>query len=77
VVDFNGDGEITKKELQNGFESMTNDWKALRRSWTGHETVSRAYEISMRILYIIIGVIMWMIVFSIDPLTVLAPIVSS
>jgi hypothetical protein len=77
LVDVNGDGEITVKEMVYGFEAMMKDWKALKRSWSGHETLSRAYHISTGVVYIIIGFILWMIVFDLSYKNVLLPLVSS
>ena len=76
AVDVNGDGYVTSKELQSGIQTMIKDWKSLKLSWTGHETVSRAYHISTLVLYILIGIIMWMVVFGISYRDVLLPFVS-
>lgn len=72
---MNGDGQITLKELQVGFSSMIKDWKTLKRSWSGHETVSRAFHISTLVVYCLMSFVLWMVVFSVSPQKVLLPLV--
>ena len=50
------------------------DWKTLRRSWLGHETVSRAYHISTMVMYSILSFALFMIVFGLSITNVLLPL---
>ena len=74
---MNGDGSVTSKELQSGIETMIKDWKSLKKSWTGHKAVSRAYHISTLVLYVVLGIALWMAVFNVSYKTVLLPFVSA
>jgi hypothetical protein len=76
LVDINGDGFVTSKELTGGFSTMIKDWKSLKRSWSGHETVSKAYHISTGVVCIVIAFILWMLVFELSYKNVLLPLVS-
>jgi hypothetical protein len=73
--DVNGDGYITFDEFQYGFKLMLNDWKTLRRSWSSHQTVSRAFHLSTLVGFFIGSFILWMLVFRVSPTTVLLPMV--
>ena len=53
---------------------MLNDWKTLRRSWLGHETVSRAYHLSTMVAYCILSFVLFMLVFGLSITTVLLPL---
>lgn len=75
MVDINGDDHFTEKELSGGFAGMIKDWKALKRSWSGHSTVSRAYHISTATVCLVVAFVLWMIVFQLSYKNVLLPLV--
>lgn len=74
IVDVNGDGFVTDKEMKTGFQTMIRDWKSLNKSWGGHQTVSRAYHISTGVVYFIVAIVVWMLVFNINYQTFLLPL---
>lgn len=74
VLDRNGDGMITLSEFQYGMMSLFNAWKSLRRSWLGHETVSRAYHLSTLVAYWLLSFAAALLVFRLSPTTVLLPL---
>lgn len=75
-MDPNSDGRITEAEFRNGVIAMTKEWKSLKKSWSGHETVSHAFDMATRVAYVVIAVIIWMFVFSVSWAKVLLPFVS-
>jgi hypothetical protein len=75
MVDINADGNISARELQGGFVTMMKDWKSLKRSWSGHATVSKAYHVSTMIVGVLIAVVIWMLVFNVAIDSVLLPLV--
>ena len=68
-------GWVDRARFQYGMMSLFKTWKLLRRSWLGHETVSRAYHLSTLAAFWLLSFAALLLVFRLSPTTVLLPVV--
>jgi hypothetical protein len=74
LADTNRDGRIFKAEWVAAFEAVFREWKALRKTLRGHQSVSRALQTIADLVYGVVCLLILLLVFEISVTAVFVPL---